>query len=336
MTSFRRTSTIPKLTCVPGNGFNNVYDAINACCQFAPSVVKCKNNGFDDVGMLTWECYAELSDWFLLSHTVVTCEGYNNPDDLYILYGSCGLKYQLDLTPKGRLHFNKANITIHPQLIIHHNQYKLFDTKYNIINGVLSLLLDFIGFSVAIAIMFWCCRKYFLYTNNEHLQCNDDKVSGSDDEVSGSDDEVSDLDDESIVEQNTGMSGLTKYYEILDLFIELNKNRNIIKILKSIIDKKQNKFNGEISNCGVSNVKDMSDMFNGEMFYQIQKKSNRTRSSSVPADFSYFACAESAASFSHSASFIQPIYVPDPVHVFAYVRTIPRPDIIYAYNTIPD
>lgn len=32
----------------------------------------------------------------------VTCEGYNHPSDPYILKGSCGLEYTLELTEEGR------------------------------------------------------------------------------------------------------------------------------------------------------------------------------------------------------------------------------------------
>ncbi|KAF5889462.1 store-operated calcium entry-associated regulatory factor-like isoform X1, partial [Clarias magur] len=32
----------------------------------------------------------------------VSCEGYNSPDDPYILKGSCGLEYTLELTAEGR------------------------------------------------------------------------------------------------------------------------------------------------------------------------------------------------------------------------------------------
>lgn len=32
----------------------------------------------------------------------VSCEGYNHPSDAYILKGSCGLEYNLELTEEGR------------------------------------------------------------------------------------------------------------------------------------------------------------------------------------------------------------------------------------------
>jgi len=32
----------------------------------------------------------------------VVCEGYSSPNDKYVLRGSCGLEYHLDLTSSGR------------------------------------------------------------------------------------------------------------------------------------------------------------------------------------------------------------------------------------------
>lgn len=32
----------------------------------------------------------------------VSCEGYSHPDDAYILKGSCGLEYTLELTKEGQ------------------------------------------------------------------------------------------------------------------------------------------------------------------------------------------------------------------------------------------
>merc|ERR1711964_311971 len=38
---------------------------------------------------------------------MVSCEGYSNPDDPYILRGSCGLEYNLDYTRKGQQNRNQ-------------------------------------------------------------------------------------------------------------------------------------------------------------------------------------------------------------------------------------
>lgn len=44
--------------------------------------------GFDGVDV-NWECKSNLPAGLTLSHVVVGCEGYNYPDDPYILRGSC-------------------------------------------------------------------------------------------------------------------------------------------------------------------------------------------------------------------------------------------------------
>jgi hypothetical protein len=172
MTSYRRTSPIPKLTCVPGNGFLNAVDANHACSEFAPSVVQCKNTGTDDEGHLTWECQADLSDWFSLGQTVVSCEGYSDPNDPYVLSGSCGLEYRLNLTPKGRQHFNKPVVAPIPKQVpnyadhYYQNQYQRFDSNYNAVNGVMSLLMTFIVFPLVMTILFWCCcTENYNYNN---------------------------------------------------------------------------------------------------------------------------------------------------------------------------
>ena len=39
---------------------------------------------------------------YRLGSVTVACEGYDYPDDPYILAGSCGLEYSLELTQLGR------------------------------------------------------------------------------------------------------------------------------------------------------------------------------------------------------------------------------------------
>ena len=38
----------------------------------------------------------------------VVCEGYDYADDQYILKGSCGLEYKLEMTDKGRQRMNQV------------------------------------------------------------------------------------------------------------------------------------------------------------------------------------------------------------------------------------
>ena len=51
---------------------------------------------------MQWECKADLDDSVRFGATEVFCEGYSYPEDPYVLAGSCGLEYVLELTAAGR------------------------------------------------------------------------------------------------------------------------------------------------------------------------------------------------------------------------------------------
>ena len=42
-----------------------------------------------------WKCEANLPEHLSFRSTTVVCEGYDSPEDTYILAGSCGLEYEL-------------------------------------------------------------------------------------------------------------------------------------------------------------------------------------------------------------------------------------------------
>ncbi|KAI5630475.1 store-operated calcium entry-associated regulatory factor isoform X1, partial [Silurus asotus] len=91
-TTARRSSPVPQLQCVGGSA---------GCTAFVPEVVQCQNKGWDGVD-IQWECKADMDNWYRFGKVEVSCEGYNNPGDSYILRGSCGLEYALELTAEGR------------------------------------------------------------------------------------------------------------------------------------------------------------------------------------------------------------------------------------------
>lgn len=43
-----------------------------------------------------------MDNMYRFGHIEVSCEGYSHPADAYILKGSCGLEYTLELTEEGR------------------------------------------------------------------------------------------------------------------------------------------------------------------------------------------------------------------------------------------
>lgn len=91
-TSARRVSSVPQLACIGGNA-RGLYNV---------DVIRCTNSGSeyedDDV---QWTCKASLPPEFRLGSTDVICEGYDSPEDPYILKGSCGVEYRLVLTEAG-------------------------------------------------------------------------------------------------------------------------------------------------------------------------------------------------------------------------------------------
>jgi hypothetical protein len=95
-TSHRRVSAIPQLKCIGGNAKGR-YDI---------DVMRCTNAGSSyDGADVEWSCTASLPEEFKLGSTDVICEGYANPDDEYVLKGSCGVEYRLVLTRKGEERF---------------------------------------------------------------------------------------------------------------------------------------------------------------------------------------------------------------------------------------
>lgn len=90
-TTGRRNSPIPQLSCVGGSA---------GCGAHVPEVVQCYNRGNDGLDV-QWECKADMPNAYKFGRVEVLCEGYDYPDDPYILKGSCGLEYTIDNTDAG-------------------------------------------------------------------------------------------------------------------------------------------------------------------------------------------------------------------------------------------
>lgn len=91
-TTGRRSSPVPQLQCVGGSA---------GCHSFVPETVQCQNKGWDGVDV-QWECKTDMDNAYRFGRIEVSCEGYNHPSDQYVLAGSCGLEYTLELTEEGR------------------------------------------------------------------------------------------------------------------------------------------------------------------------------------------------------------------------------------------
>jgi len=83
-TTARRTAAIPQMFCAGSQ------------CHYmnVPTTMQCRNTGHNGVDV-TWECKATLHPSMQLGKTTVKCEGYDYPEDPYVLAGSCGVEYQL-------------------------------------------------------------------------------------------------------------------------------------------------------------------------------------------------------------------------------------------------
>ncbi|CAJ0587259.1 unnamed protein product, partial [Mesorhabditis spiculigera] len=109
-TTGRRSSGVPQLKCVGGS----------AKGLFTPKIVQCQNKGFDGHDY-QWECTANMDDRYEFGRITVSCEGYDYPNDPYVLYGSCGLEYELeysDRTGKTRMAQKEREQGYSPILII--------------------------------------------------------------------------------------------------------------------------------------------------------------------------------------------------------------------------
>jgi len=90
MTTGRRSSSVKQLKCV----------GRSAQCQFTPSVMQCYNRngeGWD----VQFECKGYMDNSFRFGEIEMMCEGFDYPEDHYIVAGSCFLEFTLDFTMKG-------------------------------------------------------------------------------------------------------------------------------------------------------------------------------------------------------------------------------------------
>ncbi|TQS33322.1 hypothetical protein Golomagni_06339, partial [Golovinomyces magnicellulatus] len=96
-TTHRRVSALPQLKCVSSKALCDLYPI---------DVMRCTNQGssYGDEDV-EWSCTATLPEELKLGSTEVICEGYANADDPYVLKGSCGVEYRVQLTDKGEARY---------------------------------------------------------------------------------------------------------------------------------------------------------------------------------------------------------------------------------------
>lgn len=98
LTTSRRVTPIPQLTCIGGNA-KGLYNV---------DLMRCTNSGSEyDPEDIQWTCKANLPPEFKLGSTEVVCEGFDDAEDAYVLKGSCGVEYRLVLTEAGEEKFGR-------------------------------------------------------------------------------------------------------------------------------------------------------------------------------------------------------------------------------------
>jgi hypothetical protein len=105
-TTGRRNSPIKQLQCVS-----------SIACTYAHTVqaIQCVNIGTNDRNEVQWKCETELDKRIRLGNTIVSCEGYDNSDDPYILKGSCGLEYSMHFANSDNNIMGKSSSSYHDQ-----------------------------------------------------------------------------------------------------------------------------------------------------------------------------------------------------------------------------
>ncbi len=93
-TTGRRNSPIPQLQC------QNCHDD---AARKVVDTIQCRNVGFDGRDV-NWKCETEIDKHWKLGRTEVSCEGYESPDDPFVLAGSCAIEYHLIHTPPQPTH----------------------------------------------------------------------------------------------------------------------------------------------------------------------------------------------------------------------------------------
>ena len=81
MTTGRRSAPLPQLKCT-------------GACSGSPKTIQCKNIGTDGIDV-QWDCTTDLPNNLKFGIVNVNCEGFDFPNDPFILEGSCQLQYEL-------------------------------------------------------------------------------------------------------------------------------------------------------------------------------------------------------------------------------------------------
>ncbi|XP_025110985.1 store-operated calcium entry-associated regulatory factor-like isoform X2 [Pomacea canaliculata] len=157
MTTGRRSSPVPQLKCVGGTAYG----------YFAPDVVQCYNRGSDG-NDIQWECRATMDGDYKFGKLDVLCEGYDYPNDPYVLKGSCGLEYELDFTKEGEMHRKQSQSYSHSHRDDGHSKHH--NTQFGTQSGSVFGHLLFVG---GVAVVIYIVYKTCLSSNTAETSRDD-------------------------------------------------------------------------------------------------------------------------------------------------------------------
>ena len=91
-TTARRVASLPQLHCIAGG--------VGCEGDYAVPSVQCRNVGWDGIDV-NWSCTTDLPKGISFGLAEVNCEGYEYPEDPFVLAGSCQLRYNLQRKSAG-------------------------------------------------------------------------------------------------------------------------------------------------------------------------------------------------------------------------------------------
>lgn len=159
MTTGRRSSPVGQLICLSG------------CDRYRVSSAMCRNMGFDG-NDVNWKCEADFPSGLKFGQTTVSCEGYRNPNDEYILAGSCGLEYTILGNSNSNSYYDSNSYGNNYQGNSYQgNSYSYGGNSYTGTSSFIANIISWITKSffmiIVVCIIFYCmcCRSSSNYRN---------------------------------------------------------------------------------------------------------------------------------------------------------------------------
>jgi len=116
LTVGRKNKPIQHLNCEYPPADSQLNDELRqADCQYGPQYIKCRNCGknilLSDSDFI-WECVGYgMTPGYILTNGQIGCEGYDYPDDPYILKGSCWISYKVYERPKYQYYYDHLTVS---------------------------------------------------------------------------------------------------------------------------------------------------------------------------------------------------------------------------------